>query len=172
MLPPLATAEIPFGHKVALRALAKGDVIQRLGQPIGLAQTTIALGAHVHLHNLGFEASMAGRAIGTRLSNAALCPIGQSPQRHLVAKGNFGGGKAGEGLHAGLQVGRQAVQVPGEEFLAEARLDAVPGPGRHLDHALHRLVGTDQQPVPLLAQVEGAICRVTREGGMGFSSEK
>ena len=75
-----ATAEIPFGHKVALRALAKGDVIQRLGQPIGLAQTAIALGAHVHLHNLGFEASMAGRAIGTRLSNATLCPIGQRPR--------------------------------------------------------------------------------------------
>ena len=75
-----ATAEIPFGHKVALRALAKGDVIQRLGQPIGLAQTAIALGAHVHLHNLGFEASMAGRAIGTRLSNATLCPIGKRPR--------------------------------------------------------------------------------------------
>ena len=95
--------------------------------------------------------------------------VGDGTVHHRL---NFGGGKAGEGLHAGLQVGRQAVQVPGEEFLAEAGLDAVPGPGRHLDHALHRLVGTDQQPVPLLAQVEGAICKVTREGGMGFSSEK
>ncbi|MER8649877.1 altronate dehydratase family protein [Mesorhizobium sp. M0586] len=67
---PLATTAIPFGHKVALRPLEQGEVIHRLGQPIGLATAAIPAGAHVHLHNMGFEASMAGRAIGTRLSNA------------------------------------------------------------------------------------------------------
>ena len=65
-----AAADIPFGHKVALRALDSGHVIHRLGQPIGLANAPIGAGAHVHLHNMGFEASMAGHAIGTRLSNA------------------------------------------------------------------------------------------------------
>jgi altronate hydrolase len=65
-----AAADIPFGHKVALRALDSGQVIHRLAQPIGLANAPIGAGAHVHLHNMGFEASMAGHAIGTRLSNA------------------------------------------------------------------------------------------------------
>jgi altronate hydrolase len=65
-----AATAIPFGHKVALRPLGQGDVIHRLGQPIGLATGPIAAASHVHLHNMGFEASMAGRAIGTRLSNA------------------------------------------------------------------------------------------------------
>ena len=32
-----AAGEIPFGHKVALRPLGKGEIIHRLGQPIGLA---------------------------------------------------------------------------------------------------------------------------------------
>ena len=67
-----AAADIPFGHKVALRALDSGQVIHRLAQPIGLASAPIGAGAHVHLHNMGFEASMAGHAIGTRLSNARI----------------------------------------------------------------------------------------------------
>ena len=77
--PAAATEHIPFGHKVALRALAKGDVIHRLGQPIGLAAAHIANGAHVHVHNMGFENSMAGQAIGTRLSNAPLRPKSAIP---------------------------------------------------------------------------------------------
>lgn len=68
----VATDDIPFGHKVALVARTPGDVVHRFGQPIGLARQAIAAGAHVHLHNLGFETSMAGHAIGNRLSNAPL----------------------------------------------------------------------------------------------------
>ena len=75
----VAAADIPFGHKVALVPLAAGGVIHRLGQPIGLAREAIAAGAHVHLHNMGFEASMARRAIGTRLSNAPLRGAGEVP---------------------------------------------------------------------------------------------
>lgn len=66
-----ASQDIPFGHKVALQPLAKGDIIHRLGQPIGFATVPIDKGCHVHLHNMSFEASMAQHAIGTRLSNAS-----------------------------------------------------------------------------------------------------
>jgi altronate hydrolase len=75
----VAATDIPFGHKVALVPLAAGAVIHRLGQPIGLAREAVAAGAHVHLHNMGFEASMAGHAIGTRLSNAPLRGAGEVP---------------------------------------------------------------------------------------------
>jgi len=51
---------IPSGHKVALRAIAEGEVVRKYGQVIGLATQAIAAGAHVHVHNL--DMSEAGRA--------------------------------------------------------------------------------------------------------------
>jgi altronate hydrolase len=48
-----AIERIPAGHKVAVRALAQGDAIQRYGQIIGFATQPIAPGAHVHVHNCG-----------------------------------------------------------------------------------------------------------------------
>jgi altronate dehydratase len=44
--------DIPSGHKVAMRALATGDVIRKYGQPVGVATRDIARGAHVHTHNI------------------------------------------------------------------------------------------------------------------------
>lgn len=87
-----ASQDIPFGHKVALRSLAKGDVIRRLGQPIGVAATPIGKGCHVHLHNMGFEASMAGHAIGTRLSNTPTIDSHDIPtfEGYLRADGKVG----------------------------------------------------------------------------------
>ncbi|MEO8884049.1 MAG: UxaA family hydrolase [Devosia sp.] len=75
----IAVEPVPFGHKVALVAVAAGAVVRRLGQPIGTATASIAAGSHVHLQNLGFEASMAGRSIGTRLSNATPRPLADVP---------------------------------------------------------------------------------------------
>lgn len=60
---------IPPGHKVARTAIARGEAVLRLGQPIGLAAEDIAPGDWVHTHNLRFEPSGASHAIGARLSN-------------------------------------------------------------------------------------------------------
>ena len=81
-----ARGAIPFGHKVALRSIAAGEVIHRLGQPIGIAGADIPAGAHVHVHNMGFEASMAGHAIGTRLSNAPRLPAGAGVVHELTRR--------------------------------------------------------------------------------------
>ncbi len=43
---------IPAGHKVATRAVAKGEPVRRYSQIIGFATQPIAPGAHVHVHNL------------------------------------------------------------------------------------------------------------------------
>ena len=48
----IASAEIPAGHKVALRAIAAGEDVRKYGWPIGHATTAIAPGDHVHSHNL------------------------------------------------------------------------------------------------------------------------
>ncbi|MEP7069977.1 MAG: altronate dehydratase family protein [Usitatibacter sp.] len=43
---------IPAGHKVATRAVAKGEPVRRYAQIIGFATQPISAGAHVHVHNL------------------------------------------------------------------------------------------------------------------------
>lgn len=45
-------ADIPSGHKFALRAVAKGEAVIKYGQPIGRATKAIAPGEHVHVHNV------------------------------------------------------------------------------------------------------------------------
>ncbi len=47
-----ASEAIPFGHKLALVALAQGQAIIKYGQAIGLAMASIAEGGHVHVHNV------------------------------------------------------------------------------------------------------------------------
>lgn len=44
--------DIPFGHKVALKDIAKGENIIKYGFPIGCAKNDIKAGEHVHTHNL------------------------------------------------------------------------------------------------------------------------
>jgi len=43
---------IPFGHKVAIARIAKGQPVTKYGAPIGVAKEDIAPGEHVHVHNL------------------------------------------------------------------------------------------------------------------------
>ena len=43
---------IPFGHKIALRDLQRGEPILKYGEVIGLATQRIAKGEHVHVHNV------------------------------------------------------------------------------------------------------------------------
>ena len=47
-----AKSAITIGHKVALKALKKGDTIWKYGQDIGVAKKSIGRGEHVHVHNV------------------------------------------------------------------------------------------------------------------------
>lgn len=47
-----ALEDIPVGHKVAVRAIAAGAPVRKYGEVIGIASDDIAVGAHVHVHNL------------------------------------------------------------------------------------------------------------------------
>jgi altronate hydrolase len=49
----LVAGLIPPGHKIATRAIAKGEPVKRYNQVIGIARDAIARGQHVHTHNLG-----------------------------------------------------------------------------------------------------------------------
>ena len=44
--------ELPFAHKVAIKAIPKGGQIVKYGEPVGIATADIAPGEHVHVHNV------------------------------------------------------------------------------------------------------------------------
>ena len=55
---------IPAGHKLATRAVARGEPVRRYGQIIGFAIDNIAAGQHVHTHNLAFDTFERDYAVG------------------------------------------------------------------------------------------------------------
>lgn len=44
--------EIPYGHKIALEKIEKGQSIMKYGEEIGVAGEEIPRGAHVHIQNV------------------------------------------------------------------------------------------------------------------------
>jgi (2R)-sulfolactate sulfo-lyase subunit alpha len=48
----VARADIPIGHKVALKALKAGDTVIKYGEDIGRMVGDAEQGGHVHVHNL------------------------------------------------------------------------------------------------------------------------
>jgi altronate hydrolase len=56
-------AAIAAGHKIALRAIAPGEVVLKYGQPIGVASIPIAAGGHVHVHNVEMTRALPAQAV-------------------------------------------------------------------------------------------------------------
>ena len=48
----VAREMVPQGHKIALKPIARGDVVRKYGQVIGYASCDIEAGAHVHTQNV------------------------------------------------------------------------------------------------------------------------
>ncbi len=46
---------MPIGHKLARRPIAAGEKVRKYGAPIGTATDAIAVGQHVHVHNLASD---------------------------------------------------------------------------------------------------------------------
>ena len=46
-----AKADIPIGHKVALKDLGEGDTVYKYGEDIGRMVGAVKTGEHVHTHN-------------------------------------------------------------------------------------------------------------------------
>jgi len=47
-----SAADVPIGHKVALRDLKAGDTAVKYGEDIGKIVAAVGIGGHVHVHNL------------------------------------------------------------------------------------------------------------------------
>ena len=68
---------IPAGHKFAVQPIEADTPVYKYGQPIGVATAAIAVGAHVHTHNMGMAASGQHHEVGkayrpTELADEAL----------------------------------------------------------------------------------------------------
>ena len=50
--------DVPYGHKIAVRDITKGELIFKYGEEIGIATKDVKKGEYVHIHNLD---SMRGR---------------------------------------------------------------------------------------------------------------
>lgn len=47
-----ANADIPYGHKIALKDIPKGETVYKYNLSIGAALEDIKAGDHVHVHNV------------------------------------------------------------------------------------------------------------------------
>lgn len=47
-----AGEEIPYGHKIALEAMKKGDIVYKYGEPVARCTADIEKGNWVHVHNV------------------------------------------------------------------------------------------------------------------------
>ena len=65
---------IPSGHKIATRAIAKGELVRKYSQFIGLAHEDIAPGDHVHTHNVDFRATETEYEFGTDMRPVTMVP--------------------------------------------------------------------------------------------------
>ncbi|GAA4726114.1 UxaA family hydrolase [Brevibacillus fulvus] len=61
---------IEFGHKFAVVPMRKGDDVRKYGEVIGMASRDIAVGEHVHVHNVEGKRGR-GDKIGRRENGTA-----------------------------------------------------------------------------------------------------
>ena len=88
---PRSLQAVPMGHKVATRAIAKGEAVLKFGQIIGYATDDIAPGAHVHVHNCAMGEPRPGLQDRRRLQAGAIPrPVGGDLQGPRRADGRVG----------------------------------------------------------------------------------
>jgi altronate hydrolase len=84
------SAGIAAGHKIALRAIAAGEVVLKYGQPIGVAAQPIAAGEHVHVHNVEMRTTLPAQAVDAATSAASRPQEAASFEGYVRADGRVG----------------------------------------------------------------------------------
>lgn len=78
------------GHKVALRDITAGKEVHKYGQVIGVATKDIAVGEHVHLHNLAMLPSEHEHQFSVDIEERGMLP--EAERRHFMGYDRgFGG---------------------------------------------------------------------------------
>lgn len=83
-------APIEAGHKIALRPIARGEVVLKYGQPIGVASAPIEAGEHVHVHNVEMGEALPPRAASAECVATDLVGESATFEGYLRADGRVG----------------------------------------------------------------------------------
>ncbi|HEY8880598.1 MAG TPA: altronate dehydratase family protein [Roseateles sp.] len=83
-------AAVTAGHKIALRAIAPGEVVLKYGQPIGAASAPIAAGEHVHVHNLEMARALPPQAVDGAATAQAAAGEAATFEGYVRADGRVG----------------------------------------------------------------------------------
>jgi altronate hydrolase len=67
-------ADVPSGHKVAVAEIPAGEPVRKYNQIIGFATEAIAVGDHVHTHNVAFQAFERDYAVGADVTPTQYVP--------------------------------------------------------------------------------------------------
>jgi len=86
----VAAQDIPAGHKIATRAVARGEAVRKYGQVIGGATRDIAPGEHVHVHNLDMGDSHPLHGIGRDYLPTRATPEPATFEGYVRADGGVG----------------------------------------------------------------------------------
>lgn len=120
----LCRQTIPAGHKVAVRAVKRGEPVRKYGQVIGFATQDILPGDHVHTHNLGMGTFARDYAFGQDARPTVSLPQGERAVFQgivrpdgRVATRNYLGVLASVNCSAG--VARFVAEGIGQEILAQ-----------------------------------------------------
>jgi altronate hydrolase len=73
----VALGRIPAGHKIATRAMPTSAPVIKYNQVIGFATTDIAVGDHVHVHNMGMRSFERDYAFGADSHPTAMLPAAE-----------------------------------------------------------------------------------------------
>lgn len=89
---------VPRGHKLAVRALPAGAAVRKYGQSIGLTTRAVAVGDHVHTHNLGMDVADHAYEFGT----ARVRPTAPTGPRRTFRGYRRGDGRVGTRNYVGV----------------------------------------------------------------------
>ncbi len=119
------SANVPRGHKIALKPVAAGAPVHKYGQSIGRALTGIRPGDHVHTHNLGMDEVKQDYEFGTARVSPAV-PAGPRPTFQGYRRA---GGKVGTrnyiGILTSVNCSASTARMIADQFRGGA-LDAFP----------------------------------------------
>src|SRR5437773_3711561 len=117
---------VPRGHKLAVRAVSRGSPVRKYGQPIGVATADIAVGDHVHVHNLAMHDAARSYEFGT----ARVTPVAPPGQARTFQGYRRADGRVGTRNHVAVltsvNCSAPTARMIAEQFRGPA-LDAFPG---------------------------------------------
>ncbi|WP_206539545.1 UxaA family hydrolase [Aurantiacibacter gangjinensis] len=85
-----AQDDVPSGHKIAVSPIATGQAILKYGQIIGVATSDIAVGRHVHVHNVSARTGDVRRRVDPGQNAASLHSRAATFQGYPRASGRVG----------------------------------------------------------------------------------